>query len=85
MWTAPTFKSVNGLPNNPTVKAPCGRKVAADMLVIDPDGLCGCDSCRELRFMTGEFTRKAYWARFNPPAEYMTVLAQFVKDRDGIR
>ncbi|MGH7459650.1 MAG: hypothetical protein ACREMA_01310 [Longimicrobiales bacterium] len=80
-WKAPTYMDVHALVGNPTVRAPCGRKVAADMLVVDPDGLCGCDGCRERRFMTGEFTREAYWQRFNPPSEYMEALRAYVRDR----
>ena len=72
----------------------CGRIVSSDVLVdctMQPAELRPrgeehhCDGCRERIFMLELCTREEYFARHNPPAEFMDVLRAYVAARDGVR
>lgn len=94
-WIAPTLTMQLELTKPIKVTALCcGRHVSSDVLVdctMQPPELRPrgeehhCDGCRERIFARGDCTREDYYARHNPPAEFMDSLRAYVAARDGVR
>lgn len=94
-WKATTLTMQLGLakPIKTTAQC-CGRHVSSDVLVdctMQPAELRPrneehhCDGCRERIFALGLCTREEYYARHDPPAEFMATLRAHVAARDGVR